>query len=1781
MGFLRNYVNWWNQTRESKSYCNKSSEDIRQMMARYRNWKKSKFSENTVIDIINQARYKQGKQLISSEPKTAPDGWEIVADDRWENGKYKPGYIAPFTDEQRADRKAKSDVAFEMLFEQIEAGAEERKRRIATVLNLNLDHLPRMCGMMMLDTDPNASAEEKARINDYNREVVELFGGDAFKQNLQKRKEAYKDANPDMTDEQAEQVLRARRAQLFMNYIHEAGPVEDDPEAMIDPDLPVDKLKKNIKKVLDWNNAIQEIENFIKLIPGSCTLSVEEMEELRRLTLSQASIGAAFNKINMMANPTFEYLDSSWLADDNVRDLFTNTVFPDRKNWSDVSNNDAECLNEEEKAYFSGFEPLSGNFDPVEDFVQDASFVAIFRKSSSLNKALREYGFTSEPTQFVRYVEPELKPGNGIMNGDDQSIPFNVDVFAIERNGRYGVFRKTEDNGYEAATPELLFNHSTKTMLASLTADMNTADPVGHRGSRQFREMREAFEEISQNNFDWFTNLEPGANHEVMEKYLNNLIRKAEAYTATKTASLKYVEDRRKNAKKQGREYNLTTRETWDEQRVAMAEKLKSFAQIKRQELNLVKKTHDTMKQYEHLSEERRLEQINSYDQSYLAKKREDEPKEWLYNKIKDTYLSEYSDIPKRIKVQLKAANKVFNNNSLESMITYKQDDFLAMVGRMIAAEQIMMENTLMRNMPGGRLRSFYAHAKKDFFIQLGKDALKAAGSFADEMDGYYNFDKTFVAQEKMSIDDEQPLEAPEEVSVDVAAEQELSAEYIKMQATQFNPKAIAAALLNRSYAKLKVDGVEMQLRGQYLNTINPMRSSQLDEYECALKDFVKTNITNYYSDNLIDGNVAVFPNTGKLGIDEARHLLSSCVISDMIQMERTSRGKQAGPSPLEAILANDAEGIRALREKIEQDTTFDSILIDNTLDDANIPYANLLAVLTKGELRQCADELKQKLNEFIQLQAERARKAINRKNIERKYAARNNQDAISEEDELKYEAEQAEKEQDEVEEQPIVENNMLHKKVPQNDAKLAEDAHDIVDGILGEIHEEARKAANRKDIEQFYTAFNDRDAISEEDELKYERREQIIDWIIADTVDLSNDIGRFPSKKEMEDVGLDPQLMVFDNKKLREEFLDAERPGWKEPYAEKLALREKMIDWLANGCPEDERYSQEQFKEVNFDTTLLTNEKKRSWFLNKNRPGWNKPKQNVEQNVNKNIINEAPEPKQISEKELREKMESGTATYDEFKQVYMAKATALANKLNKANVDKRAKPVIVGSLQQLINNVNRAESPDAGFAAMYKFAEKQLPIAWHANKTYRINSAEFAAFGNDLIHVLNNRARMFKDEIEMNGLLRNGMESYNELKQTCIKQAEELQKKLVPNTKGDTWANLFAERGVRSLNTLLTDLDEAKTVQQGYKVMMHFVKKAEGTLATDKKENHPVDREYKVFSEALNNKLQNIATADRSVFNRAATETFQNDKVASVKRVEALIAGMKNHNESTSMAYNRLVSSLEQYKKVCEDVKLPNRSSIAKWREALEQAQKTLASAEYTGDFLPDVRSFLTDQVNYLNTATGIDPWSRIQRKQHAPQKKPAKLPDAKSLTKVFYEKSDMLIDLAFAEKNKATEAIDAKLSKLLEKSTKARVYEVCIQNYSEIMKNGVLPSEKMKSLAVYATMKALLLNEQCEPHVPGTKGKITELIGDTKKGVELLEKMVRTNAKFQTKFASLNNRGMYNFIVNAEYRTLAQTMAHDLYKNLYDARHPQKQARTNPANKPRTNEKGSIING
>ncbi len=921
MGFMDEYKTIYKNIRKFNPQMNRS--ECKALMTHVLNDYEmpKQYSEEEMLAIVNHMLYQAGKKLIKT-PKV--NSYYAIG-----GKEYAPGFIDLPDENQRRERREKSKAVRRAMIDV----AEEQTLMLEEVTKTtgrNVKGFPDELIHMFRLPEPDASMEEQDRIREYNTEIADLFGsGKTFENKRNARIQKLMEERV-IDRENAEYYLSRRRAQIVMDKVHSTMSDLDNLDAMLDPSLPASQLAENAKKIEHLQMTFIEIDNLIRRIPEDFTLTEEDRQLMDRMRRRRKACIKATEYMRTMASPVYEYLDAAMLQ--GLEDVsFYNGLKGKEKlpPMSDPWENDFEIYDPRAEApHRPEGQPLDEDtkryLNDVNDKNVEDMFFNILTEPNTrivgLENALQDYGFTGLKGHNKHYFENFGDHPFNLEASDDAVDVLSNAPFAMEWNNRYGVFQYTSD-GFQAVAPETLVNYGMHQKLDSLKDMANRVSVPNGAGREEFIRLKTTLNALQSDALV----AAPDSEHRGMlgtkdeDGYFQALVDDADRYLNSVSEMLTRVEGLM--ARPQG--YNPTSREQRTLDRAKVARAAKTFGQTKIRELELLEKARATMNQYRGLSQEDRRKNIALADQAWDTKEHSEHPERWLQDKIRAAYIGENglrNGIPDNIRKALSDAVNELDEQSVHDMIEERPEYYVALVGYIIAAEQIMMEDSIIQRAPdndhpSGILRETYKFAENKEFLDLGADVLANQG----RKDKKTNMTMPLLEEYAKTLD----------------------------------LKKLAADNLDERYrAEFEpVSPLQVRLEGRFVDRIHQARGNAPDAYDKAIKQFAKNNLLTLKIDDRKNGDV-------EIPRDVARKLLADCAIISLIQKEREMRGTNPGHGTLESMMLRDPDSIDALRTRIMNDDSFTQLNDRFNAKNGGMSAANMIALLDENVPQQIADTL-------------------------------------------------------------------------------------------------------------------------------------------------------------------------------------------------------------------------------------------------------------------------------------------------------------------------------------------------------------------------------------------------------------------------------------------------------------------------------------------------------------------------------------------------------------------------------------------------------------------------------------------------------------------------------------------------------------------------------------------------------------------------------------------------------------------------------------------------------
>ena len=814
-------------------------------------------------------------------------------------GLENPRPMPRFSPEQREQRRQKSAVLRGVMFDDIVYEHTYFKKIVKDNDGAEM-RIDRHHQRLFRQVNPADTPEQQEQTRRFNQELTKLF--DTSPRNLERNNAELRQSlisqNPGMTENEANQMISRRRAQIVMSYLRSQGDAVQHLDELSNPDLPAEQLAENFKTIIEINHIFAEMENFKKDVPALYTLTDEDAQwfESQNRYLNDATV--ALEKMRMIANPAFEFIDFNCLED------YALSEFMEAETADGMINDHSYEYQARESDEAQAFiarqkerEPRYAQYtaavvhDNVTQFFADEDFLQGNSDLIHFERTARDLGFTPGDYRFERMSHKGKWEGYNLI-----SYAKTGDPVAAVQNGRAVIFRYV-GNRLRQEEPETIYNDKLTAEKNQLSGMMKTADPWYHPSSPVFKTMRKAFEEAKK-----LGEIKKGESPSEAFRRYRELLKATEDYLKTKPEN---------------------SERKWEKRHIEMGKALRSFAEKKLIQLEKLQQARDTQQ----LFAGKTPEQIRAFaaqhdkvaqDARSVVEQRNDrqahknDPVAWVESRLDTRYGK--NRIPENLRTLLQYNSNNFkmlleDNRLYEGNQEFAHTAVADLVGNMIAAELILREKQWLKADTPGPLETLYGNLDHVDFTKLGEKALLAATGKGISRN------------------------APDEN----AQQPGLTADELKNFVETFDPKALMEQLSGDIYKENNLSPVEQQLTGQLINSIKPMRSIAFDDSEKALADFARTRIIEPLKD-LEAGNA-------NLDREAARLLAVNCVIYSMIQLERASGGEK-GPGAYEKLLTGDADEAEALRNQIEAKGKFNEMLGSYTDVNGNLSLANATKLL-------------------------------------------------------------------------------------------------------------------------------------------------------------------------------------------------------------------------------------------------------------------------------------------------------------------------------------------------------------------------------------------------------------------------------------------------------------------------------------------------------------------------------------------------------------------------------------------------------------------------------------------------------------------------------------------------------------------------------------------------------------------------------------------------------------------------------------------------------------------
>ncbi len=734
------------------------------------------------------------------------------------------------------------------------------------------------------DIPENATKAQKEAILKYNKEIDLLFANNPKRtENENKLCEKIMADAPGTTKEEAINEIRIRRGQIIMQAIHEASFYTEKASKMIDENLPANELVENYKKACWAMNILTEVRAIASSV-GTANpyyiLSDEEKEFAFEQDRLLSDVSTAINKASMIANPMYEYIDINALSDYELDRATADTddvyldEFTSNTEWG-------EQRKEKDPEFYDTI--ANGVKDSYIQLMADAFFYEQNKYAREIENAAHDNGLASSDSLLYYETDPRTNEQKSEKARADSTatdrLKFSNEPAVIAKYDRMVVVQNIKGT-IRQVEPETIFNHKFRDYTNALTQQRAHNDPWYHTSSDVFKTMRRAFEATER-----LGQLQSGADLDIAFNKYNDLLNKTNAYLATKVNH-----DRKK----------------WTLRHIDMANQFKKFAEIKLEQLNIVRNSRLTKEQFAGKTPEQKkaiTEEFNRVSaQKDKAKLFETAPEKWFTERF-DTLSKQVqpSEGMKRIisvfKSEIDSICKSTRGDALyENQPIFLQPKLGSMLGAMTLLELFKLDRKTRKSLLGGKLEKVLENPTE-------KDLVHISELYANKITG-----KNYATNRDKLIENNHGDDYYDRIT---------PAQF-KEFVINYDPKAVAEELAETVYAEYGLSFTESRLEGKLLNSIKPLRDSTFNEFERELRNTVKTKILEPLSE--LSKN-----NAEPLSADKTNELLLNAVLCSVILRERQNEGNK-GPGYCERKMTENLDNIADFRAMIAGMPEFDEL---------------------------------------------------------------------------------------------------------------------------------------------------------------------------------------------------------------------------------------------------------------------------------------------------------------------------------------------------------------------------------------------------------------------------------------------------------------------------------------------------------------------------------------------------------------------------------------------------------------------------------------------------------------------------------------------------------------------------------------------------------------------------------------------------------------------------------------------------------------------------------------
>ncbi len=826
-----------------------------------------------------------------------------------------PQPMKRFSPEEAAERRRKSDAVLDGI---IFNGTEEKQIQSKTAGYEINTVVPRTLQRLFRTETPGMTDEQKAEVADYNAEIVKLFDKEPQNKarNTKLLYEELRRDNPELTDEQADGIIRERRKKVVMDSLLEVEDIPSEIDALTDENLSPEQLAKNYFILERAVHVAADANEFAEFAPELYDLTPEEKERFNELRERSSVITDGLQKMRMIGNPAYEYLDTE-IIDDYAIDSVVNSgeAYDDNEvaryeELAEKEDNDNKRAHDPE--HFDDYAKIVYGNDVVDVFLADAAFRQSLKNTAKLEKELLAYGFNMKDLK----IELEAKRDEcgykfKALSTEDAATYFKSGkTFVAEQYGRRVPFQYKDGHIVVAQSPEKLFTDGFDSANRSITKELKELDPWYHSSSKVFKNMKNAFEEAKR-----YGNITKPGDYRNSYTYYRKLLDASNTYLATKPAN---------------------GGNKWTQRHMKAGRMLKAFAEgrlemLQRiEQMNAAKISEKTpaqiaklLKTDKQLKEKQMLDQARKEDRNA----RMDNPLQWLANRMENFYakvklpanLNGCADYIKTTLNSLNGSDEKFSADNIVATEAYAQT-----VGTMVLSELVMKEQGILKSDKTGPIAEAVGKMSAAEIINFGRN-ITASLTGKDMIKG--------VVQNRNKITFNKHLKGAE----------------LENFINSFDAHDIAEKVSFDIYKSQNITVAGQMAQAQYVDSVKPMRGKEPDQYENALADFADKEIVKPINECILNGEKSAAVNA-----DSAHDILRACVIHSIIQIERSKTGAQ-GIGKAESILIDNHDGAADIKKKINNSKAFNDMLGKFAGANGSVSRENFEKLLNNKEPQKVA----------------------------------------------------------------------------------------------------------------------------------------------------------------------------------------------------------------------------------------------------------------------------------------------------------------------------------------------------------------------------------------------------------------------------------------------------------------------------------------------------------------------------------------------------------------------------------------------------------------------------------------------------------------------------------------------------------------------------------------------------------------------------------------------------------------------------------------------------------